>query len=371
MRDCGPSTPVPMPIRVECECGSRLDAPDSLAGRQAMCGACGRVLKIAAKPAAVANDDEDEEEELEEDFSDDDFEEVSRLPKRVERRRSKVFQQASKSADEVSPRKRKKRRSPENVAPVRKSSSKRKGSIFDVWARGIAFPFRREAMITLGVLSLLFGPIFGGIASAPELFLASMLGPKTIAGMILIGTVILGYFCYFLFQTLRAAAMNDLDLPVATEFDFEEIFIDLWLMVGGAAVVFLPYGVLRTFCRFFEYEAPEEVVWSLLAVLVFLLPMGLASSALHTSVLAANHWTVIQAIFKIPMQYTLTLLVAALLVGSAIATDYLLPVIPYLSGIISWFLNFLVLTSSMYLIGNLYYHNRHRIGWFSELQRQY
>jgi hypothetical protein len=88
-------------------------------------------------------------------------------------------------------------------------------------------------------------------------------------------------------------------------------------------------------------------------------------------VLAANHWTVVQAIFKIPLQYVSTLFVAGLLVASAIGIDYLLPDVRLLSGIFSWFLNFLVLTSSMYLIGNLYYHNRHRIGWFSELQRQY
>jgi hypothetical protein len=353
-----------MPIRVQCECGSRLDAPDSLAGRQAVCGACGRVLQIVAQPAAVTKN-----APAPQDDEDDDFAENSRLPRRVARQRTKVFEQRGSVADVDQPR-RKKRRVPSDVAPVKKSTPKGGGSIVDVWVRGLSFPFRREALITLAVLGMIFGPIFGGISSAPELIFAGMLGPKTMAAMFLIGTVILGYFCYFLFQTLRSAAMNELDLPVATEFDWEEIFIDLWLMVGGTAVVFAPLWITRSVAWFLEFEIPPVVTWTMFAVLCIFWPMGVTSSALHTSALAANHWTVLRAILKIPMHYAMTLFVIALLFATVYGIDYLMPD-SFVTAIISWFLNFTAITSCMYLIGNLYFHNRRRIGWFGELQRQY
>src|SRR5687768_5574069 len=43
-----------MPIEVSCECGKRLRAPDSSAGRRAKCPGCGRVLQVPAAPGAPA-----------------------------------------------------------------------------------------------------------------------------------------------------------------------------------------------------------------------------------------------------------------------------------------------------------------------------
>jgi len=363
-----------MPIRVVCECGSRLDAPDSLVGKQAQCGGCGRVLTIERSPTPAASDEEQP-----------DFREAgsaTRLPPRVVRKRKKVFQGAASIVEEGPPRK--KRTKPE-VSTADRLRLRREPTLADVWARGLAFPFRREALITILVLAVLYGPPASIMSFTPALLMTGAFGLKAMVGVGVISLGILGYFCYFLFQTLRSAAQNDDDLPVATAFDFEEIFLDLWLMLGASAILFSPLLVLTIGAFVTESSVPMAVSFSLLALFVFLWPMAVTSAALHTSVLAANHWTVLRAVLRIPLQYVSTLCIAAGLILVATLIDVFMPRIPIttgqpivlavflllLSGFIFWLLVFITLTACMYLIGNLYYRNRGKIGWFAELQQRY
>jgi hypothetical protein len=349
-----------MPIRVVCECGSKLDAPDSLAGKQARCGGCGRVLTI--EPSEDVLESADPDSEPGEDG------EATRLPPRMVRKRKKVFQGAAPIVEEgPSRKKRSKPSSPSSDRP----RSKQDPTLIDVWARGLAFPFRREAFITILVLAVLYGPPAAIMSFTPALLMTGAFGLKGLVGLGAISFGILGYFCYFLFQTLRTGAQNEDDLPVATAFDFEEIFIDLWLMLGGTAVLFSPLVVLVLGAFFTGGHVPPAIWLSMLVAFVFLWPMAVMSSALHTSVLAANHWTVIRAVLRIPLQYTATLCIAAGLILIATVINFFTPWFPILSGFVFWLLVFLTVTACMYLIGNLYYRNRTKIGWFAELEQRY
>jgi hypothetical protein len=360
-----------MPIRVRCECGSRLDAPDELAGRKAVCGGCGRVLEI------VASDSPDP--------SDEDLippsksaRGVARLPRPVNAPKKRVYKKLAAGSDDEGAKTRRRKKQPREPRTLEGPPKRREPTLTGVWVNGVSFPFHREALITIIVLAFIYGPVVGGLSAAPEVALAGAMGPKTMAAMLLVSLGVVGYFCYFLFQTLRAAAANDDDLPVATAFDMEEIFIDLWLMLGGTAVVYSPLWLLRSFAWFTETNVPAGLLWSLWGVLTFLWPMGVTSSALHMSVLAANHWTVSRTILKIPVQYVSTLLVAfglfAIAYGISVLMTEFLPDVWYVrwtTGIVSWYMNFTVVTACMYLAGNLYYRNRQRIGWFGELRERF
>jgi hypothetical protein len=350
-----------MPIRVVCECGSKLDAPDHLAGKQARCGGCGRVLTIERSMDPEIPDDEEAEE------AGDPASEV-RLPPRVVRKRKKVFQGASPIVEEGPSRKKRLKPAP---ATSERPRSQAEPTLVDVWARGLAFPFRREAFITILVLAVLYGPPAAIMSFTPALLMTGAFGLKGMVGLGAISFGILGYFCYFLFQTLRTAAQNEDDLPVATAFDFEEIFIDLWLMLGATAVLFCPLAFLAIGAFFADSSLPAAIWIPMLVLFVYLWPMAVTSAALHTSVLAANHWTVIRTVLKIPLQYTATLCIAAGLILIATMIDLWTPRFPILSGFVFWLLVFLTVTACMYLIGNLYYRNRARIGWFAELQQRY
>lgn len=349
---------LPMPIRVVCECGSRLDAPDELAGRQAKCGNCGCILTIReSSPAEVK-----EPASLE-------GEDAPRLPPRVIRKRKKVYRDASAVIEEgATTKKKRKRPSPTSQAPSRPSSIQ---PLLIVWKRGLLFPLQRESLITLLVMAALYGTVSKGLLLGPAVFAAGIIGIKSIVGYLVIGGIIVGYLFYFLFQTLRSTAQDDQDLPVAAAFEFDEIFIDLWLMLGGTIVVFLPLIALEITAWWSGWELWPRAMRLLSLALMFLWPMGVTAAALHTSVLAANHWTTAVAILKMPFQYAATLLVATGLISVTLLIDHFLPRIFFISGFISSFLFFYTTVACIALMGYLYYRNRANIGWFGELQSRY
>jgi len=356
-----------MSIRVVCECGSRLDAPDELAGQKARCGACGAVLTIG--PARKSREDEGID--------------GVRLPPKLVGKKRKVFQEhnAPGSEDGRPPaerrRKKKKKSADEMSAGPRKPPS-----LTRIWSDGLAFPFRREALITTAVLAFLYGPIMLAMSLGPAMLVTGVYAIKFFVGFFTVSILIVGYFCYFLFQTLRTTAHNEHELPVASSFDFEEVRLDLWLMIGGSLMVFLPLILTGIAFWWDGRETPPGLYYPLLAFCLFLWPMGVIASALQMSALAANHWTTLTTILKLPFQYTATLIVAGGLIAFAIGIDYVVPRLDLgfgalalaagiVRGFITWWLVFLTVTACMSLMGFLYYRNRNRIGWFRDGQPRY
>jgi hypothetical protein len=353
-----------MSIRVHCECGSRLDAPDELAGQKARCGACGAILVIAAA----------KETSREEAF------EGQRLPPKKNRKRKQVFKEHKAPSDEGD-RRTTGRKKQKSAAEMSASPSKRP-SLMKVWTDGLSFPFRREALITTAVLAFLYGPVTLAMSFGPGMLFTGFYAIKFMIGFFTISVLVVGYFCYFLFQTLRSTAQNEVDLPVATAFDFEEVRQDLWLGLVGTVVVFLPFLLLVFGFWYDGRPTPGALYYPTLAFCLFLWPMGVIASALQTSVLAANHWTTLTTILRMPFEYTATLFVSAGLIATAIAVDWFVPrlhlpfgIMALIAGIVrgflTWWLVFMTVTACMSLMGYLYYRNRNRIGWFRDSNPRY
>jgi len=351
-----------MSIRVVCECGSRLDAPDELAGQKARCGGCGSVLTIVA----ARKRDETSPDGV-------------KLPPKLTGKKQKVFKEHNAPAEEETRKsgKRKKKSADEMSA-----RPKKRPSLAKVWSDGLAFPFRREALITTAVLAFLYGPIMLAMSFGPAMLFTGVYAIKFFVGFFTVSILVFGYFCYFLFQTLRSTAQNEHELPLATSFDFEEVRFDLWLMVGGSLMVFLPLIVTSTAFWWDGRETPPALYYPLLAFCLFLWPMGVIAAALQSSVLAANHWTALTTILKFPFQYTSTLIVAGGLIAIAFGIDWVVPRLDLgfgmlalvggiVRGFVTWWLVFLTVTACMSLMGFLYYRNRNRIGWFRDSEPRY
>lgn len=352
-----------MSIRVVCECGSRLDAPDELAGQKARCGACGSILVIAAARA--------EETLLE----------GQRLPPKRNAKRKQVFKEHSGPQDEDHQRGGRRTKKKKSSAEMSASPQKRP-SLMKVWSDGLTFPFRREALITTAVLAFLYGPLALAMSVGPGVLFTGFYAIKFMIGFFTISLLVVGYFSFFLLQTLRSTAQNETDMPVATAFDFEELRIDLWLMIGGTTVVFLPFLIMVFAFWWDGRETPPGLYYPMLAFCFFLWPMGVIASALQSSALAANHWTTLTTILKLPFEYTATLCVSGGLVATAVTVDWLVPrldlpfgILALMAGIargfVTWWLVFLTVTACMSLMGLLYYRNRKRIGWFRESNPRY
>jgi len=198
----------------------------------------------------------------------------------------------------------------------------------------------------------------------------------------LMGTVvILGYFAFFLLQIFRLASVDEDDLPLTAEFDMSQILQDLWTWLGTiwwCGVPFAAYWVMSPkLARWGLLDRAEITLWAALPILafcLFLFPMALMSAALHVTVLAANPWTVVRSLLKVPLEYLVTYSVFGTLCLTLVVIGYVLqPVpesIPVVSHVATWVLLFYALTASAYGFGNFYYRNRLKIGWFNELPRQ-
>jgi hypothetical protein len=296
-------------------------------------------------------------------------------------KKEKVFKEHSAPSDEES-RKSSDRKRKKKSAEEMSANPKKRPTLAKVWTDGLSFPFRKEALITTAVLAFLYGPIMMALKFGPSALLAGAYAIKFALGFVTVSILVIGYFCYFLFQTLRTTAQNEHELPVATSFDFDEVKIDLWLMFGGSVMVFLPLILTKIAFWWDGRLIPDALYYPLLAFCLFLWPVGVMASALQSSALAANHWTALTTLLKFPFQYTATLIVAGGLVAMAVGLDAVIPELDLefgivmllaktVRGFITWWLVFLTVTACMSLMGFLYYRNRNRIGWFRDSQPRY
>lgn len=322
-------------IRVRCDCGAVLMAPMQLAGRSVSCGACGADIEI---PEAVPRDPGAAKMSRStgkgpiytSTYRGDESEELSR--KELQTRR-----------------KRRRRASSGTSGPTRKATW---------WIKSLQFPFRVESLITIGVLSVLYGTLVSPVARFTFLLLASS------AGRIL-SALVIGYFIYFLLDVLRTAAHGQDDLPVVADWSREEVLADLFLAAGVFAICYLPWGLYRGYL-FWEDRSPNEIFDAALVILPSLyVPMALLSATIHHSFLAVNPVTVLRAIGLTLVDYLIVLTLIAVGCGLNWGVTSLAGGLPF-SGIARWWGTFTGLTMAMHALGSLYRRNSTTLVWINE-----
>jgi hypothetical protein len=323
-------------IRVRCDCGAVLMAPIGLAGRSACCGACGvdvDIPEFVPRDAGAAG------------------------PKSAASGQGPVYKSANRGeeGDEVSRKELENRRKKR-----RRAASAAAGSLHKPtwWIRSLRFPFRTESLITIGVLSVIYGTLDSSVARFAFLLMATQSGR-------IVSALVIGYFIYFLLDVLRTAAHGQEDLPIVAEWSREDVLVDLFLALGVFAICFLPWGAYRITLFWNDVSPSRMIEGLLLGPAMLYLPMALLSATIHHSFLAVNPVTVLRAIGLTIVDYAIVL--ALIAVGcllnwgvSSLISEGML------AGIVAWWGTFTGMTMAMHALGSLYLRNSARLGWINQ-----
>lgn len=311
-------------------------APAQLAGRSVSCGSCGADIEI---PEPVAADD------------------ATGGGRRRTSRKGPVFREANRGeeAEEITRKELSSRRKRRTRAAKTATGGRLQKNTW--WLTSLKFPFRVESLITIGVLSVLYG----GISLVGRFGLFLLIGQ---AGRIVAGLVI-GYFIFFLLEVLRTAAHGQDDLPVASDWSRENILTDLFLAMGVIALCYLPWGAYRIVCFWEDRELNPILDGLLLGVPTFYFPMALLSATIHHSFLAINPVTVLRAIGLTWIDYMIVLVLFAVGYSLSWVVNFIMAG-SLLAGIAGWWGTFTGLTMAMHALGSLYRRNSTRLAWIAE-----
>ncbi len=399
-----------MSIQVRCQCGQLLDAPAEAAGKRVRCPVCREPVSVPeptrhrrTRTSRSQTPDPGLEQTPRQQHPKKDKSRPRKAdapPPRIEQTplRQNVFRPAEETqtaaTEKTRSRKRKKSAAPPPTAGILAS---------------LAFPFRTEAMLTICVMTFLYTCIMVPLQSVP--MVTFFLSPRMVVGVLFVLMLIQGYFWHFLFEVLRMAAYNQQDLPMTADWEPENIFYDLLIAVGatlvsfspliagafifllpaisehpfiativiGASVLYLPMAMIQTITTvqiwlpaLIEISPLAPVIlFALVAVPCFYLPLALMASVLHQSVRAAFPWYVVPAMVRMPWSYLETLVVIVGIGMVTVVLQYFATFVPILGVFLVWFLVFTGHTAIMHRLGSMYHENRRAIGWFPDGPRVY
>jgi len=190
--------------------------------------------------------------------------------------------------------------------------------------------------------------------------------------------VFFGYLFSFMQNIIHSTAAEDEEIPGWPPFD--AIFGGFFGLVGCVLMSFGPAIGLAAFA-IFGHEPMAAI--AMIPAMVFgclYCPMALLAVAMKDSPLAANPLVVVPAIFKVPLEYLLTVVLLGSVVGLNVLGGSLIPAMfprgltthsmpmlfAFLGTYAFWFFaEVCLLTISMRILGLLYVTKKQRFGWFS------
>jgi hypothetical protein len=245
---------------------------------------------------------------------------------------------------------------PAAVVPKAQSFAGRLGGAF-------MYPFKGDGMILLGA-----GTVFYVLINAAS-FIAQFAGMLGLAVSLMVSAFATGYLiCYLRCIVISSAVGEERlpDWPDLAEFS-EDILAPFLQFLGTVAVCFLPALVVSLFVPHDNpWAGPARVAAALFGCACF--PMALLAVSMFDSVAALNPLLIFPSIFRIPLQYLLTVLllagVLALRWKGETVLEHLLP-LPFLARSIFGFAGLYLLTVEMRILGLLYLANKDQLGWFN------
>jgi FHA domain-containing protein len=218
-----------------------------------------------------------------------------------------------------------------------------------------------------GIILLMAGTVFFAIIDAAKFFamFAGLFGLVAILILFILGT---GYLTCYLQRIVASSGMGETNMPDWPDVsDLGSDVIGPFLQFLGITLVcFLPAMVLT-------WLAPHHVWAEWLVVPAIVLgciyfPMGFLAVAILDSVFAVNPLLVLPAIVKIPLEYLLTIFLFGAAVAVRLGGEWLLrTVVPYriVTSLIVGLIGLYVMLVLMRILGLLYLHKKHRLGWLS------
>jgi pSer/pThr/pTyr-binding forkhead associated (FHA) protein len=195
---------------------------------------------------------------------------------------------------------------------------------------------------------------------------------------IFIKALFFGYLFAFMQNIIHATAAGDEEMPGWPSSD--GLFGGFFRLLGAALMAFGPAFALFVFALFNE-ESSLGSTWMIPALVFGCLyfPMALLAVAMKDTPLAANPLVVMPAIFKVPLEYLLAVVVMAVVMGVRASGSPLIHAIfprelmtssmPKLAGFLGakalWgFVNVYFLAVNVRILGLLYLTKKQKFGWF-------
>src|SRR5205823_1012541 len=186
------------------------------------------------------------------------------------------------------------------------------------------YPFRGSGVLVLIVGTILFGAL-------------NWMAPQTRYGFIpqyfgwglIFQVFAIGYLFAYMQTIIHAAAIGDEEMPTLPSMAnfWEDILLPCLQLLGLVLICFGPAIAVAwmTVSREESSLGPALVSTFILGCVYF--PMAFLAVAMLDSVFAANPIQVVPSIFKVPLEYLLTMLMLAIVLGLRPLGDEVIPII--------------------------------------------
>jgi hypothetical protein len=178
-----------------------------------------------------------------------------------------------------------------------------------------------------------------------------------------------GYLCTYLFSVIQSSARGEDHLPDWPDFGdiWNDMFLPLFRLFGTLLICFGPASLIQ---HLVGEVGRGWVYWSVFSLGLLYAPMALIGVALFETIAAVNPMLVIPSILKTFGHYLAACAVLAIAVvigavGPSLADAF----IPFVGGLLSWFLSLYFLFVQMRILGVLYHCHEDELNWFPGINR--
>ncbi|HYG23815.1 MAG TPA: FHA domain-containing protein [Verrucomicrobiae bacterium] len=244
---------------------------------------------------------------------------------------------------------------------VERSGQKHRG-FFGHIPGAFVYPFKGMGPLILIVATIVFAALSFVSAGIFTIFLKM---------------AVMGYIFLFMQNIVHATAAEEHELPGLP--DFEGLF-GAFFTLAGTVIMSFGLAIGLAIAKFFEVDTIPTA--ALTAALVFgciYFPMAFLASAMKDTALASNPLVVVPAIMRVPLEYTVTVILMGTIfgvqqlgemlserAGDVVLTTRSMAELFMAFGVKSLlaFIGVYLLTVNMRILGMLYVTKKDRLGWF-------
>lgn len=236
------------------------------------------------------------------------------------------------------------------------------------------FPFRGSGLLVLIVATIVF-------ALLDWLSYGTRYGfiPRAYGWRLYIQVFAVGYLFMYMQSIIHVTAVGDQEMPTLPSVSnfWEDVLLPCLQLLGLTLICFSPAIAVAWWTISTEDASPVLLIATFVLCGLYF-PMAFLAVALLDSVLAANPLQVVPSIFKVPLEYLVTMVVVGVVMALRPLGDAVLPLVfpkglsthsmpklfAYLGASAFWSLaSFYLLTVSMRILGLLYLTKKDKLGW--------
>jgi hypothetical protein len=237
------------------------------------------------------------------------------------------------------------------------------------------YPFKGAGVLILIVTTILFACLN---FFSPDMRYGYI--PRSTSWTLLFRVMAIGYLFSFMQSIIHAAAIGEEEMPTLPSMAnfWEDILLPALQFLGLILFCFGPAIAVAWYMIANEDTSLIPVMIGTVVLGGLYFPMAFLAVAMLDSVMAANPLQVIPSIFKVPLEYLVTVIMLGIVFGLRPLGDIILPLIfprgvgthsmsklfGYLGAQAFWgIFSLYLLTVGIRILGLLFYSKREKLGW--------